>query len=180
MKNLFKFVVLILFSLILTVNFGAAQTKQTSADVQREQIKKLDFLTGNWGGEGWMMFGRERKTFTIDESVQTKLDGLVILIEGIGKISNKTVHHALALVSYDPNEKDFEWSSYILSGEKLNIKIEVSDKSLVWGFHDERAGGDNRYLIKLDENGNWIEKGEFSKDGKSWFQFFGMKLHKVK
>lgn len=37
-----------------------------------------------------------------------------------------------------------------------------------------------RYTITLSDAGQWIEKGEWSRDGENWSQFFGMTLDKVK
>src|SRR5437870_1317462 len=75
---------------------------------QREAMKKLDFLVGEWKGEGWMEFvPDQRTTFKGTEIVQSKLDGLLLTIDGLhrGKLGGKgeevVVHQAFGLLSYD-------------------------------------------------------------------------------
>ena len=47
-------------------------------------MKKLDFLVGEWKGEGWMEFvPGQRRTFRGTEVVQSKLGGLLVTIEGL-------------------------------------------------------------------------------------------------
>src|SRR5207248_1294846 len=49
-------------------------------------MKKLDYLVGEWKGEGWIAFGGgERRTFTQSETIQPKLGGMLLQIEGLGK-----------------------------------------------------------------------------------------------
>ena len=55
-----------------------------------------------WHDSGGIMFGADNhKTFNIDETVQTKIDGLVVVIEGIGKSGGKVIYNALGFLSYD-------------------------------------------------------------------------------
>src|SRR4051794_2431812 len=59
---------------------------QAPASGQRAEMKNLDWLAGQWKGVGWIQMGPQgRKEFTQTETVQSKLDGLVLLIEGEGK-----------------------------------------------------------------------------------------------
>ena len=63
---------------------------QTPASGQRVEMKKLDWLVGHWKGTGWMQMGPQgRKEFTITETIQGKLDGLVLVIEGQGNSSGR-------------------------------------------------------------------------------------------
>ena len=56
----------------------ARSSAQDPAAAQREAMKKLDFLVGEWKGEGWMEFAPgQRRTFRGTEVVQSKLDGLL-------------------------------------------------------------------------------------------------------
>jgi hypothetical protein len=77
-------------------------------------MKKLDFLVGQWKGEGWMEFAPgQRRTFKGTEVVQSKLDGLLLAVEGLhrGRVGDKgeesIVHNAFALVSYDDKAKRY-------------------------------------------------------------------------
>ena len=57
-----------------------AQMQEVNLDVQKE-VMKLDFMIGNWVGEGWMMMQDGKKhTFQQVENIQYKLDKTAILI----------------------------------------------------------------------------------------------------
>src|SRR5689334_7775562 len=81
-------------------------------------MAKLAFLVGEWDGEGWVALGPgPRKTFAIHESVQRKLDGLVLLLEGLGRSpgadgTERITHHALATLAYDARAHGYRLSAY--------------------------------------------------------------------
>jgi len=74
-------------------------------------MKKLDYMIGKWQGEGWMERDGQRHTFAGTENVQSKLSGIVMLVEGLfkGKATGSaevvTVHETLGVLSYDEKAK---------------------------------------------------------------------------
>src|SRR5262245_31732178 len=69
--------------LLLTSATGLGQDAKAPA-VQQEAMKKLSFLVGEWKGESWTEFvPGQRHTSTGTESVQRKLGGLLLVIEGV-------------------------------------------------------------------------------------------------
>lgn len=174
MKKVFVSLLLLIMPVTLTA--------QTSSASQASEMRKLTFLVGKWKGEGWVMSGAgERRTFTTMETVESKLDGLLVVFEGLGKDEKgATVHNAFAVASYDEKARLFRWRAYRVGGEWLDAEPTVSENSLVWGFGDSRSGGDIRFTIKLNERGQWFEIGEYSRDGKAWQKFFEMTLNRVK
>ena len=152
---------------------------------QMDQMKKVSFLVGQWKGEGWIDFGQGQRRFTETESVQSKLGGQVLLIEGLGKtnVDGKetgiTVHNAIALVSYDEKTKTFRFQAHQAAGRSVDTEARVTDGTLEWGFVDDRAGT-IRFTIKLTDSGKWFEIGEGSRDGKTWHKFFEMTLQRVR
>lgn len=170
--------------LLLLCALPVALSAQTTISTAATEMKKLDFLAGQWQGEGWIMLGPgQRRTFRQTESVLRKVDGTVLLIEGLGKNAEpghegEIVHNAFAVVSYDADAKVFRWRAFRADGLAIDTAAQVSEKMLVWGFHDAR-GGDIRFTIKLNEKGQWFETGELSRDGKAWFKFFEMTLQRA-
>src|SRR5215469_8696355 len=81
----------------------AQQPATTSVDVQREAMRKLSFLAGNWSGPVTIVPGPgDPLQLTQTESVQFRLDGLILLIEGKSAgADGKTRFEALATVAYD-------------------------------------------------------------------------------
>lgn len=161
---------------------GSALAQAPSPDVQLAEMKKLNFLVGEWRGEGWAMIGQgSREAAKQTETVQSKLGGLVLVVDGLGKSTDgkdRIVHHALAVISYDTQKKNYRVSTYQANGLAIEAEAKVGVNTLEWGFKTER--GNVRFTIKLTEKGEWHEVGDFSPDGKSWFKFMEMTLQKVK
>ena len=151
---------------------------------QREAMKKLDFLVGQWKGDGWMEFGPgQRRTFQGTETVQTKVDGLVVTIEGIhrGRVGGTgpegVIHNAFGLLSYDDKAKRYRFESFTTRGNREDAEAKVSEGQLEWGMTIPRFG-DVRYAIKLDDKGQWVETGEVSQGGNTR-KFFEMTQRRV-
>lgn len=150
-----------------------------NADAQRGEMKKLESLAGQWKGSGWIQQGAKRETFTGTETVQRKLDGLALLVEG--KFTNpegKVIHETLAVIAFDPKAKGYRFRTYLASGMSGEHDLKLLADGYEWGF--QVPTGTIRYIIKTN-NDVWLETGEFSRDGgKTWMKFFEMKLDKVK
>ena len=153
---------------------------QTPASGQRAAMKKLDWLVGHWKGTGWIQMGPQgRKEFTQTETIQGKLDGLVLIIEGQGtsKEDGSPVHTALAFVSYDEGAKTFRWRAFTAEGRQTDTVAKVATNTLEWGLEIPQRGR-MRYTIKLNEKGEWFEVGEMSQDGQTWLKIFEMTLQR--
>ncbi|HUR98427.1 MAG TPA: hypothetical protein VMZ26_10220, partial [Pyrinomonadaceae bacterium] len=131
-------------------------------------------------GSGWYIAqGGKRETFTSSETVQNKIDGLALLVEG--KHTNpegKVVHETLAVLNYDEAAKIYKFATFLATGPTGTYDWKVVPTGYEWGFRTPN-GGTLKYLIKTDAN-VWLETGEFSMDGKTWAKIFEMKLDRVK
>ena len=159
--------------------FAADQPK--SKDVQRREMAKLDWIVGRWKGSGWIQMGPQgRREFTQTETIESKLDGLVLVIEGLGKAkeNGSTVHTALAFASYDPRANKFRWHAFTPEGQ-IETEAKVGANTLEWGFEIPQRGR-MRYTITKNEKGEWFEIGEMSQDNQTWRKFFEMTLRKEK
>ena len=172
----------VVLSIFLLTTPLAAQAPNAA---QMDEMKKVSFLVGQWKGEGWIDFGQGQRRFLETESVQSKLGGQVLLIEGLGKTTvdgketGSTVHNAITLVSYDEKAKTFRFQAHQAGGRSVDTEDKVTAGTVEWGFADERAGT-IRFTIKLTDSGNWFEIGEGSRDGKTWHKFFEMTLSRTK
>jgi hypothetical protein len=161
-----------------------AARAQAPASTARAEMKKLSFLAGQWQGEGWFDVGPgQRRTFKQTETVQSKLDGLLLVVDGLGKgrlpgsQEEVVIHNAFAVVSYDEAAKRFRWHAYRADGLFVDAETTVAENQMVWSFANPR-GGKVRFTIKLTDKGRWHEIGEFSADGNAWGQFFEMTLER--
>lgn len=167
-----------LFGLIITwlMVLPAHGQKQETDRVAQKEIKKLAFLTGNWEGTGWIMTeDGNRYQFEQTELVQFKLDGTALLIEGRGMREGQIIHDAMAVVTYNHEEENFSFRSWLNTGQGGEFKGELIDDIFYWYIEDNM-----RYVIYLNTKGQWYEKGEYNTGGDNWFQFFEMTLDKVK
>lgn len=142
--------------------------------ISKSEVTKLEFLVGNWEGKGWMM-GRDgtKSEFDQTEKIEFKLDSTAILIEGQGKSNGMIVHNAMAIVSYNKEDVSYSFQSYLQNGQKNEFKGELINGKFHWYPNDNM-----RYIIWLNENGQWFETGEFNREG-TWHQFFEMTLDRV-
>src|SRR5215475_5817153 len=171
-------------AVLILLAWPALASAQTQGAVNSPEMRKLDFLLGAWEGEGWMEVGSgQRRAVNVKESVQGKAEGSVLTLEGLGKAKapgkeeERVVHNAFAIVWYDGEAQRFRMLSW-RAGQSIDSEITVAEKSLIWGFRDQRAG-QIRFTIKLDEDGRWFEIGEISRDGTSWNKFFEMRLKRA-
>ena len=144
-----------------------------------EQMKKLDFLIGQWAGEGWTEYAPgQRHTFQSTETVENKLGGVALLIEGFHTSNKVVTHHALALLSYDEQAGRYSFRSQLANGRGGNFEGTLAEEGVFeWGMQTPQ--GTIRYTITLNDAGQWYEIGEMSQDGETWRQFFEMTLDRV-
>lgn len=142
--------------------------------VSVEMLKKLDFITGKWSGNGWMI-GQDgiKREFSQTENIQYKIDGTALLIEGEGKSQGKTVHSAMAIVTYNKEKEAYDFRSYLFTGSSTLFTGEFINAKFYW-YPSENS----RFIIGLNEKGQWYETGEMKRNG-DWFQFFEMTLDPI-
>ena len=95
------------FLLVVGGSVAAAQSGPDSAgaEAQRAEMKKLDWIVGQWKGEGWIQMGPKRQDFVGTESVRRKVGGVALLVEGNFRAKGAPpdappVHETIAVVSY--------------------------------------------------------------------------------
>ena len=165
--------------LLLAAGSVAAQTPPAAST---SEMAKLDWFVGTWTGESWMAFGPgKRETAQVVEKVERKLEGLLLVVEGLGTRSGNataaadTVHHAFGVLSFDPESKTHRFSAWRQpGGTHVDAEAKIGDRRLEWGMKVPQ--GQMRYIITLNDKGQWFEIGEFSRDGTTWNQFFEMTL----
>lgn len=163
----------ILLILIISVTkLICAQDMETNQSNKRE-VSKLAFIVDDWKGNGWMMGQDGQKhSFSQTENISFKLDSTAILIQGHGMNDGKVIHNAMAIITYNKAENHYNFHSYLANGREDSFKAELIDKKLYW-----YPMPNMRYIIFINEKGQWYETGEMQR-GEQWFQFFEMTLDK--
>jgi hypothetical protein len=131
-------------------------------EAQRTAMRKLGFLVGDWSGEASVLRGPGQWVqLAQTESAQFKLDGLVLVIEGVGrsKSDGTLTLQALGLVSFDDETRTYRMRAFN-DGRWLETEIKLADggDSLSWGF--TLAEFKTASVLRINENGEWVELGE--------------------
>jgi hypothetical protein len=142
-----------------------AQTPRTpNIEAQRTAMKKLGFLVGEWSGEASVLRGPGQFVeMAQSESAQFKLDGLLLVIEGVGrtKSDGKLGLQALGMISFDDETGTYKMRAFN-DGRWLDTEIQLADggDSISWGF----ALGEFKTttVLRINENGEWTELGELT------------------
>lgn len=131
---------------------------------QRSAMKKLSFLAGKWKGES-RIFRRPDEPLDLlqTEEAQYKLDGLVLVIEGIGrnKTDGKTALQALGIVSYDDEFGKYHMRTYN-DGRYLETEFTMTDdgKGIAWGFTLGEIKTNS--VLRINQQGQWTESAEIT------------------
>lgn len=153
---------------------------QPSAQI-RSAMQKIQFFEGRWSGTGWIQMGPQRHEFTVLESGTFKVNGSVLVQEGIGRDamdSTIIVHQAFATISYDQEAGKYLMRAFRADGNYVDADLQVAeDGAVIWGFTHPMAG-QIRYTIR-QQGGQWVETGEMSRDGQHWRPFLEMRLTKL-
>ena len=159
-----------------------AQPPDSVRQAQASAMAKLDYMAGRWQGEGWIEYGGRRITFRGSETVQRKLGGLALLVEGDfvsrppGAERDVPVHTTLAVISYVPAERRYRFATWLASGAQGEHELVLTADG--WRWELDQPMGRVRYVMRLTPAGEWLETGERSADGAAWTQFFEMRLKK--
>lgn len=181
-----KIIAVVCFLVLSCAAIFAQETKKENmsekdqAKMLKTEMAKLDKMVGKWSGTGWIQQGPKREEFVGTETVQRKLDGTALLIEGRftdKKDSSRVIHETLAVLNYNPKTKIYDFKTYLASGGTGDFTFKAGENNYEWGM--EFPGGKILYTIII-KDGVWNEVGKITRDsGKTWLQFFEMNLKKV-
>jgi hypothetical protein len=127
-------------------------------------MKKLGFLVGKWAGEARLLRGPgEWAELLQTEEARFKLDGLVLVIEGVGraKSGEQSLLQALGVISYDDESASYHLRAFN-DGRFLETTVKLLEEGdgMRWGF----ALGEIRTntVLRINERGEWTEAGEIT------------------
>ncbi|MCB0587732.1 MAG: DUF1579 family protein [Phaeodactylibacter sp.] len=164
-----------LTSLFYTMAYTQQEMPPTNT-AHKKALNALAAMAGGWEGDGWMYTPqREKATFRQTEKIQFKLDSTVLLIQGRGTSERKVVHDALGILSYDPEAGHYWMRSYLATGRSGQYEARLKDENLLeWEI--PVPGGKILYVINLQEDDKWNEKGFMIMEDGQRFPFLEMNL----
>jgi hypothetical protein len=127
-------------------------------------MKKVGFLVGKWAGEARVLRGpTESVEMFQTEEAQYRLDGLILVIEGVGrtKSSGQPLLQAFGIVSYDDESETYRLRAFN-DGRFLETQTKLLEEGqgMTWGF----ALGEitTNSVLRINERGEWTEFAEIS------------------
>ena len=150
---------------IATLSPSLAQPPRApNIEAQRAAMKKLEFLVGKWAGEAHVLRGPgDPVVLAQTEEAQYKLDGLVLLIEGVGrsKVDGKLAIQALGVISYDDESRTYRMRAFN-DGRFLETDVKLLDngKGITWAFALEQFRTNS--VLRITERGDWTELAEIT------------------
>lgn len=175
-----KHLELLLIAILTIIAFGAFSQDEPKDPAYAEKMAWFDFLTGNWTGTAEMnqrdgSVTRVRQT----EDVQLRLDGTLLQIEGIGSDEDGNVRfNAVANIFYDKSVDAYRMFAFRATGQFTEADIDILGENHFKWYFSPYPNSMIEYEVMVNEEGRWIEKGRFSRDGVQWHPFISMDLEK--
>jgi hypothetical protein len=149
---------------ILLAAFSATAAAQQQADpssAQRQAMQTLSFLAGKWSGPVSVSLGPgDPLHLAQTETVEYKLDGLVLLIQGKSTgVHGETPFQALATIAYDDATGSYRIRAYN-AGHYVDTQLTVTPSGFSWGFDAGPAHVAN--TMHLTAKGEWQETSDLS------------------
>ncbi|WP_186753471.1 DUF1579 family protein [Echinicola salinicaeni] len=168
MRKIFAFALFWIMS-----GFAMGQNKADQA------MEKLAFLEGDWSGIAKSRQGAgqliELRQY---EDVSFRLDGNMLLIEGKGYVEGSLKFNAVAVITYNQWQEKYEMMAWRGNGQRVDAYFkELGKDNFEWGF-DIPQGGKMKYVLSINDSGQWHEVGEYSPNGEKWYPSFEMTLDK--
>ena len=140
----------------------AQPPRSPDLEAQRTAMRKLEFLVGTWTGEARITRGAGETTELVQtEEVGYKLDGLILVIEGIGraKSGGAPVLQAFGVISYEDETKTYRMRAFN-DGRFLetNVKLLEEGKGMAWGFVLGEIK--TKSVMRINEKDEWTELHE--------------------
>jgi hypothetical protein len=135
-----------------------------NVEAQREAMKKLGFLVGTWSGEARIFRGPGEPIELIQtEEARYRLDGLLLMIEGVGWTGSdgKVALQALGIISFDDATGTYHMRAFN-DGRWLeaDVTLAASGQELAWGFTLGEIK--TQSTLRINEKGEWKEAHEIA------------------
>jgi hypothetical protein len=171
--------VITMLTISLLTGAALAQIPVASQET-KDAMAKLSFLVGKWAGDASVEMGPTRHDVSQVETVESRLEGLVLVVEGKGTAKEDGVvhHHALATISYDEEAKNYRVVAFRKDGKCVIASGSfLPDGAFQWGF--DMGSVAVRYQIRHGEGDEWLETGEMSFDKATWKKIIDMRLKRA-
>jgi hypothetical protein len=186
MSKLYSFMkkaALLLISIFYFITASISQ--ETKAQTQQAAMQQLKWLVGRWTGRSELSVEGHTIVTYVQEIITPMLDETIYTVSARGSSIDSTtgkikaVYNSFGVISYNIKEKQYRWRTWRNPGDSYDEAAFKVGENLFEYISNEN-GGYMRYKANLNEQGQWVETGEFSKDKQTWGLFIKMTLNKRK
>ncbi len=146
-----------------------------SEETVETAMEKLNFLVGNWAGEGlsYSADGSVSK-YHDEEFIRYDLDRQILLINARGSQDGKTTYQLHTVIYFDSKTGHYIYSPYSANGTRpFTCTLTNEDQFICY-----TKNRDFRLTFQRLDSGIWNEFGE-RKNGDTWRKTFETKLSAV-
>jgi len=135
------------------------------------ELKKLDFLAGNWTAEGTVtMPGMPGGKFSMTTRAEWMEGSFFLLEHSDFMIAGMGSGKEIAILGYDPDHKVYTYHAFSSMGEAESSTGTVDGDTWTW-LSEENMGGKmmkGRFTMKVLSPASYTMKYETSSDGTNW------------
>jgi hypothetical protein len=153
-------------------------------------MKKLDFVIGNWEGEGWLLVGPDQRyTFSVTESYSYRCNGSVIDGEGRfrpqgvpGDLETATMS-GLGMIYFDPQSGEYRMWHYggTGSGFVFTTKIDIDVEGRALHYINKDARGETyKFGFTIDKHDILTSRSERQKPDGTWYVSMEFRMRRVR
>ncbi|HUJ95029.1 MAG TPA: DUF1579 family protein [Terriglobales bacterium] len=156
----------------LTVFILASLNAQVGPPTPAPELKKLDFMAGDWTSEGTAnpAPGMPGGKFTSSSHAEW-MEGNFFLVEhGVYDMGQMGKVKELAILGYDSDRKVYTYHAFNSMGEAVASTGTVNGDTWTW-LSDDSMGGKmmkGRFTMKVLSPTSYTMKFEMSQDGTNW------------
>jgi len=127
-------------------------------------MRRLSFLVGKWNGEARLRRGPDEwVVLQQTEEAQYKLDGLLLVIAGVGRRESdgQLVLQALGILSFEEESGTYRLRAFN-DGRFLETEVKLLDegRAISWGFVLGQIA--TKSILRINERGEWTELAEYA------------------
>ena len=147
---------------------ASAQAPDFGGTAQKEAIKKMSFMVGEWAGSGWADVNGTRRAFNGEETILSKCDGALLSLEGNHSMDIQgrkiPIHNAFGFLRYDDKTKKYHMRAHLANGLESEYEFTGTPNGYTWS-QDHPTWGHVVYTAVFTDK-TWVEYGETAKAGK--------------
>lgn len=148
-------------------------------------LEPFAMMVGQWEGRAEARTPQGVQVMRQTEDVRVELGGNLMVVEGMGRRLDadgepgEIAFNAYGILSVDAQSGTVYLDAFTMEGRHTRVAPVVTDDGFEWSITPEQ-GPRIHYVMRIDDQGRWVETGEVSLDGgTTWMPFFEMTLERA-